>query len=207
VGVNNGVLQIVGTGQGDHITVNGQGAGRLKVDADFLTDSFRTFSADEVDRIVAYLFEGDDHLTISASVTVPAIVHGGSDNDRLNGGGGPTVLLGDSGEDTLIGADARSILIGGSGADRLIGGAEGDVLIGGSSNVDDSDAALWEALEAWDSLDHYDLRSLAVDSLLDALDDEESDRMTGGAGRDLWFDGVSDSLLDVRLANPQEDVL
>ncbi|MCH7726911.1 MAG: hypothetical protein IH991_10570, partial [Planctomycetes bacterium] len=66
VGVNGGVLQIVGTSEADHVTVNKQGNNKLKVHADFLpSGNFVTINLDDtpVDKIIAYLCEGDDHMT------------------------------------------------------------------------------------------------------------------------------------------------
>ena len=208
VGVNDGVLFIVGTAAADRVTVNQQGNGLLKVHADFLTEgNFRTFDAADVDQIIAYMFEGDDHMTIAGNVDLPAIVHGGDDNDHLNAGGGPAVLLGDAGNDMLTGGSVRNILIGGIGIDRLIGGNQGDVLIGGSTNIDESDAALLEVLDEWNSADPYAARVAVVDSLLDVLDDSDSDRMTGSSGRDLFYDGLGEDLTDVNSKHQLETVL
>ena len=114
VGINGGVLQIVGTNADDHVTVNRTGNGGIKVHADFLpSGNFRQFDAAPVTEIVAYLCDGDDRMTIAGHITLPAIVQGGGDNDHLVAGGGPTVLTGDAGNDVLIGGSARDILIGG----------------------------------------------------------------------------------------------
>ncbi len=64
-------------------------------------------------KFVAYLCEGDDHLNIAGNVDIPAIVHGGGD-DQFHGGRGPVVLLADDGNDTLIGGSSRDVLIGGT---------------------------------------------------------------------------------------------
>ena len=208
VGLNDGILYVVGTAMDDQVTINKQGNDLLKIHADFLPGSnFRTFNMTEVEKIIAYLFEGDDHLTIAGNVGIPAIVHGGADNDHLSAGGGPTVLLGDAGSDTLIGGSARNILIGGFQSDRLIGGNRGDILIGGSTSIDETDAALLEVLDDWNSADPYTIRVVAVTSLFNVSDDNEKDRLSGSAGRDLWFDGFGDNLSDVKLRYELETVL
>ena len=43
-----------------------------------------------------------------------------------------------------------------------------------------------------------------VDALMSVLDDEEVDKLTGSAGRDLFYEGIGDDLTDVK---NNEDVL
>jgi Ca2+-binding RTX toxin-like protein len=196
-----GILQVVGTSGDDHVTINQQGNGILKVHADFLqSGNFEKFDLADVDKIIAYLCEGDDHFTIAGNVDIPAIVHGDGGDDHLNGGGGPTVLLGDDGDDMLVGGSGRDILIGGLGADRLVGGKSDDVLIGGTTNADDDDDALMAVLAAWTSNDSYDDRVQAIGALLTVVDDEEEDKLTGSSGLDLFYAGLGDILTDLKNA-------
>ena len=195
--IEQGVLQIVGTNGDDHVTVNQQGNGRIKVHADFLQDSnFETFDVADVDEILAYLFAGDDIFTIAGNVDRPAVVHGGDGNDRLNGGGGDAVLLGEDGDDLLTGGTASDLLLGGFGSDRLVGGSRDDVLIGGSTAAED--AALFALLAVWNSDGSYDDRAGAVDALLTVTEDGRQDRLTGSSGRDLFYEGVGDLLSDIK---------
>ena len=204
VGLNNGVLYIIGSSQDDIVSANQTGKGLLKVHASFIPEAFRSFDAAAIDKIISYLCDGDDHLTISNKVTTPAIVHGGDGNDHLNAGGGPTVLLGDNGDDTLVGQGGRNVLIGGLGSDKLIGGKRGDVLIGGSTTSDEDDDALMAVAMAWNSGDDYAIRALAVFSLLAEFDDGDEDILTGSSSRDLFYDGAGDKLTDVK---PDEIVI
>lgn len=206
VGINNGVLYIVGTNDsdGDHVSVNGVGQSKIRVHADFIPEPHRTFDLALVDQIIAYLCDGDDHMTISNAIRTPAIVHGGAGNDHLGGGGGPTVLLGHSGDDNLVGGKGRSVLIGGGGRDRLRGASNDDVLIGGSTDIDADDGALLGVLTAWDANDSYESRVAAVDALWTVVDDGDEDKLTGSSGRDLFYDGVGDWMTDLK---PTESVL
>jgi hypothetical protein len=78
-----GTLYIIGTPGRDQVSVNKQGNGLLKVHADFLpSGNFRTFNLSAVNKIIAYLCDGDDQLTIAGNITIPAIVHGGGGNDH-----------------------------------------------------------------------------------------------------------------------------
>jgi Ca2+-binding RTX toxin-like protein len=200
VGLNNGILYIVGTNDsdGDHVSVNAVGKKSVKVHADFIPEPFRTFDLAQVDQIIAYLCDGDDHMTIGSSLETPAIVHGGRDNDHIVAGGGPAVLLGHSGDDMLVGGKQRNVIIGGTGRDRLVGGNSDDVLIGGSTDIDADDTALMAALLAWNTNDSYENRVLAIDALLTVIDDSDQDKLTGSAGRDLFYDGAGDILNDLK---------
>jgi Ca2+-binding RTX toxin-like protein len=204
VGVNFSTLYIVGTNDadGDHVSVNKVGKDEIRVHADFIPQPFRTFDLGVVDQIIAYLCDGDDHLTIAKSVLTPAIIHSGAGNDHVVAGGGPTVLLGDAGNDMLVGGKGRTILVGGTGLDRLVGGSADDILIGGSTDADD--VALATLLGAWNNNDSYANRVLAVDALLTVMDDLEEDKLTGSAGTDLFYDGLGDVLTDLK---PGETVL
>ena len=198
VGLNNGTLFIIGGQAGDDASVNQTGNGKLKVHVNFIRDKSRDFDAAIVSRIIAYLGRGDDHLSVSNNVRIPLVVHGGAGNDHLGSGGGPSVLLGDEGNDHLGGQGGRSILIGGSGEDSLVAGAGGDVLIGGSTATDQNDHALFSAVAAWNALSSYAARVAAIDALLVVWDDGDKDRITGGAGLDLYYHGEDDILAAVK---------
>ena len=199
VGLNNGVLYIIGSAKDDHVSVNQTGKGLIKVHADFTPESFRTFDGADVDKIISYLCNGDDHLTISKKVTKPATVHGGAGNDHLHGGGGATVLLGNEGDDMLVGQGGGNILIGGTGQDRLIGGKGEDVMIGGSTLSDDDDDALLAAAMAWNDLaETYANRVAALTAALTAVDDGEVDKLTGSSGQDLFYLGLDDVITGLK---------
>lgn len=75
---------------------------------------------------------GDDSVSLSHDVPVPATLRGGPGNDKLVGGAVADKLIGGSGDDTLIGRAGNDWLYGGSGDDRLVGGSGNDLLRGGS---------------------------------------------------------------------------
>ena len=206
--VHDGVLQIVGSDEADHVTVNQQGNGLLKVHADFFPEAnFRRFTASDVTLIRMWLCSGDDHATVAGSVDTPAIIEGRQGNDHLNAGGGPTVLLGGPGDDMLIGGTARDLIIGGLGADRLIGGPEEDILIGGTTDYDSdpvagtlaNDAALLQILALWNGDGDFAMRQGILAAWLNELtvqDDREEDKFTGSSGEDWFFQGVDDVVTD-----------
>lgn len=204
VGLNNGILYVIGSAADDKALIyqtgddddeEGNGRGIIKVHASFIDEPFREFDADEVESIISYLCEGDDHLAIAGNVKTPAIIHGDAGNDLLLGGGGPAVLLGGAGNDILIGQSGRDILIGGTGGDLLVGGPGDDVLIGGSTTFDhDQDGALSSARGLWnDPVASYVARAAAVDAFLTVVDDGHADKLIGSSGRDLFYAGSGDA--------------
>jgi Ca2+-binding RTX toxin-like protein len=74
---------------------------------------------------------GDDQIRVSASVSIPVTLHGGTGNDILVGGSGPDSLSGGAGNDKLVGRGGNDALFGGPGEDRLFGGPGDDILRGG----------------------------------------------------------------------------
>ena len=195
-GINNGVLQIVGSDAANNVTVNKQGNGWFKVHADFFPEAnFRRFDASQISYIQMWLCNGDDQATIAGNIDTPATVYGGGGNDHINGGGG------------------RSILIGGPGADRLVGGSGDDILIAGTTAYDRNDAALLALLQEWNSGDDYPTRvtKLRTGILLadgtvvklakgtTVLDDEDKDQLTGSSGLDwFFFDTGLDKATDMK---------
>ena len=202
---DDGVLQIVGSDEGDHVAVNLQGNGLLKVHTDFFPEgNFRTFNVSEVTLIRMWLCSGDDLATVAGNIDLPAIIEGRFGNDHLNAGGGPTVLLGGPGDDMLVSGSGRDVLIGGLGADRLVGGPDEDILIGGTTDHDANDAALLEILGLWNSDDDFATRQASLAGLLNVTtvqDDDEEDVLTGTSGEDWFFEFPGDVVTDGNSSN------
>src|SRR5262249_32259384 len=115
-------LFVFGTDGDDHVTINQEGNGLLKVHASFFPDgNFKTFNTADVSQIVVALNGGNDDVTVAGSVAIPAVLDGGTGDDRLNAGAGPSLLLGGDGNDVLIGGGGRNLMVGGRGADRFVG--------------------------------------------------------------------------------------
>ncbi len=75
---------------------------------------------------------GNDTVTLSRDVPVPATLRGGAGDDRLVGGAVADKLIGGVGNDTLVGRAGDDWLYGGAGNDKLVGGTGNDLLRGGS---------------------------------------------------------------------------
>jgi len=181
------------------------------VHASFIDDAGgRRFNLGDIDRIVNFMCEGDDHVNMAGNLELPTITDAGAGDDHINGGGGSDIILGRDGNDHLNGGGGNDLLIGGSGFDRLVGGKDDDLLFGGIFSAEqDSDGNPLEsfledeeALLAIQQIWSDNTRSTAarandiagIDSFFDSLfDDHTADRLTGSSGADLFllFDGDS----------------
>ncbi|GAA5508449.1 PKD domain-containing protein [Novipirellula caenicola] len=206
VGLQNGVLQIIGTSEDDHVSLNQTGNGTLKVHADFIPEDAlgetRNFVLANVDRIFMLLCDGDDHATVSGRITLDTIIDGGDGDDHLNGGDGSNVILGRDGDDHINGGSGRDILIGGLGEDRIIGNPERDLISGGvlqnsatatTDSIADEDDILvmQERLKEATDIEFDEYRDGTDDVFaglgLEIVDDAgEADSLTGSSADD-WF--------------------
>jgi VCBS repeat-containing protein len=95
-----------------------------------LLDEFRI--EEELDEIVVYGQDGDDHIQIDSAITQSVEVFAGPGDDTISAGGGPSILHGEEGSDTLIGGVSTNELDGGDGDDVLQDGGGVNHLSGGS---------------------------------------------------------------------------
>ncbi len=218
VGVVNGTLYIIGTPGRDHVNLKfNEKKNELKVDvklnqtggSDCGSDGGsdgggdrirRTLAISAVDRIVAFLCEGDDHFNGGSDggsdcgsdggpdAAISLLVFGGGGNDHIKGGRGNDVLIGGAGKDDLDGGSGADILIGGSGKDKLKGGRGNDLIIGGSTANEENFAALDQALAAWSSDD----LTMALNFIGAITDDNEKDDLFGEQGNDFLHHGNGD---------------
>lgn len=165
---------------------------------------------------------GNDIITISPNITLPARLEGGDGNDRLtalghhhllDGGDGNdylfgyryNIFLGGAGDDRII-AGANNLLIGGTGRDRIIGNMS-NLLISGRTAHDQDYPSLWNILDEWlrrDILYPQKIEHLthgggnngsAVFNNTTLFDDGDVDVMAGGAGLDWFISSANDRIL------------
>jgi Ca2+-binding RTX toxin-like protein len=78
--------------------------------------------------------DGNDSVSVSPKVLVPATLRGGPGDDNLLGGSGADKLVGGVGDDRLTGRGGNDSLFGGPGEDFLSGSGGDDLLQGGSGD-------------------------------------------------------------------------
>lgn len=163
----------------------------------------RAFDTADVQRVAITGADGNDVLSATELLTVPASVvgglgvdkiAGGADDDTLegsggpdfidagdgddlvNGGGGNDGIRGQGGDDTLHGADGDDELRGNAGADVYVGGPGDDVEI----DIDDPHVSLQDGvLRFADPLNDNDVVSIFPD---------------GAGGLTIFVDGQTDTL-------------
>jgi ELWxxDGT repeat protein len=167
-------------------------------------------------RLIAYGVDGSDNISVSNDIHLSAWLFGGySGNNLLKGGGGNDVLVGGVGNDTLIAGTGRDLLIGDGGNDLLVGKSGEDILIGGycafagaGGGVDET--AVDALMAEWTSGDNYALRvnylenggglngTYTLTPNVTVFDDGAVNVLNGGAGRDLFFAGLTDTVKGLR---------
>ncbi len=217
-GVHDGVLQIIGTADGNNVTINMQDEATYKVIADFLPEN-KTIPAAGITSIHGWFCAGNDVVNTAGDITISVRLEGGDGDDKLKGGGGHDVLLGGEGDDLLVGRDGRDLLVGGLGADRLIGNPDDDILIAGILTFADMDSAIDAVMAEWTSGRDYQTRLnnlsgigtgeranaefflIATGENATVIGDGSRDLLTGSQGCDWFFadlDGdVNDKITDL----------
>ena len=156
---------------------------------------------------------GDDRIygdNLKENVTVHGndYIDGGKGNDYLVGGGGDDWIVGGEGNDTLYGDDCQSgfelntvmagddYLSGGAGNDNLIGGYGNDTLDGGTGDDLIIGGGGCDIIYGGEGNDQIagDF-SLAVDTHIDATNDEYNDVIYAGSGDDLVLGQLGDDLI------------
>jgi hypothetical protein len=87
------------------------------------------FDLDQIASIVIDAHGGSDIVSVSAEISIDAIIHGGDGNDILLGGSGDDQIFGDGGHDLLFGGLGDDTLEGGEGKGRFWSGPDDDTLI------------------------------------------------------------------------------
>lgn len=158
--------------------------------------------------LLVYGYGGDDAMSLTGGLSVPALVFGGDGNDTLSAldAGGSTannVLAGGAGNDRISGGSGRDLLIGGLGADALGGAGGDDIVIGGTTAHDANVPALLAIMREWGRTDaDYNTRVKHLQGSLSGglngsyfltsttvRDDNTLDSLYGNGGVDWFFVG------------------
>jgi hypothetical protein len=220
VGLVDGTLFIVGTdgrdkvdfkykGHQDELTVDvklNQGSGDDDDDHDGDANSggpriTKTYTASSIERIVAFLCDGDDHYDghlggygdddddqSRTKISLRQIVFGGKGRDHLHGGDGDDALIGGPGRDDIQGRSGDDLLVGGDDKDKIHGDFGDDLLIGDQIGLDQTSVTAVDsvdaALQSWNDGDIDG----AIESLGRLLDDRDDDRLHDRKGSNEFIE-------------------
>jgi Ca2+-binding RTX toxin-like protein len=195
-------LLVEGTNQADTITIRPDHRWN-----DVIVNVNGVFSQSfgPISRIVVYGYSGDDTITVSRRLRMPAWLIGGFGNDRLQAGSSSSLLMGSEGNDTLLGDWDRDVLIGGTGEDVLKGSFSADLLVGGQTTFDDQPAELARVFASWTRNSSWRpawcrwhrSQSRDIVTNTDVIDDGDKDTLDGGPDRDLILGANGTPLDDV----------
>ncbi len=138
VGVNGGVLQVIGSDADDKITIRPKSGEpntltiRVKRHGSKTTE--QEIGANLVNSIHVLGGGGNDIITIGHDFTLAALIDAGDGDDLVFGGSGPDVIYGGAGDDKLFGRHGHDQIFGEQGNDWIWGNQGSDLLVGGDGN-------------------------------------------------------------------------
>ena len=134
VRLENGVLIIEGdqsTGNpDDRIRVRSIGGSTLQVkvkSGDSPVETY-TFVADDVNRIQIDAGDGDDHINVGRSITLPVYVDGGAGDDTIKTGAGDDNIVDLLGNNVIESRGGSDVVNTGDGHDRVDSGSGDDLV-------------------------------------------------------------------------------
>ena len=119
-------LLIQGTAGDDVISVGLQGSDYVVT----LNGTPTNYLVADVQSLTIYSLDGNDTITLDASV-MAATIDGGYGDDNITGGGGADFIRGDGDDDTIIGGGGNDTIMGNTGNDDINGSAGDDVVMAG----------------------------------------------------------------------------
>ncbi|MHC4716369.1 MAG: calcium-binding protein, partial [Planctomycetota bacterium] len=144
-----------------------------------------------VARIIADGGAGSDVITVDDDVELPAELRGGTEDDVITAGDGPSILHGDDGEDRLTGGDADDEIYGGENDDIIYSGF-GDDVVDGGGGADEIDGGGGDDELTGGSGDDYILGGPGYDTIRGG---EDNDHLYGEEDADLIYGEDGDDVL------------
>ena len=141
-----GVLTVDGTDVADALRVDARGSDLVVS----IGRDRQSFALADVQQIVINALDGNDRVSISPRVSLPATVDAGAGDDQVSGGGGNDSIIGGAGADQLFGGAGDDNLDGGDDDDKLAGGDGTDTVLGGAGNDTMVDASGADSLDGGD---------------------------------------------------------
>ena len=131
ISLANGVLTILGSAKSTKITV-GYNSSTKSVTAQIDAGTVKSFIKTSVASITIIGGANGEYISVTNTLTIPALIRGMGGNDTIFGGGGNDSITGDAGNDALAGRDGNDGFLGGAGNDTIDGGPGKDLADGGA---------------------------------------------------------------------------
>jgi PKD repeat protein len=203
-----GILYVTGTNLDDVIRVKALNAAGTRVQVT-VNDSVAATGAPNT--VVVFAGDGWDTVATDGPVRTRLVFMGGPGLDTLNAASavGPVVLVGADGNDFMYGGSGRDVLVGGSIGDVMSGNGNDDLLLGESLSFEADPIAVRKLSLEWAragvsyearrdhllGLSRGGLNGTSVLTAATVSADGNRDVMTGGDGRDWFFDPPADGNL------------
>ena len=137
VGLNDGVLQVVGTNKRDAVTITPFGGGsgiRVKIASAGRHTQAYHFASSAVQSILVILCDGHDSVTIADPISQPATIKAGNDNDVIRTGRGADQIDAGPGNDRIWSHGGADSIDAGVGNDQIWSHNGNDTVVGGGGN-------------------------------------------------------------------------
>lgn len=205
VGVNGGVLQIVGSDANEKITVKAKSGDPATLNVRVKTHGSgnvtHELDASGIDSIHVLGGGGNDMIAIGHGITLPTLLQGGDGNDLIFGGSGDDVIRGGNGNDKMFGRRGVDKMYGEDGDDWIWGNHDGDLIDGGAGN--DKLFGQLGSDQIYGGVGDDKLFGGNGDDHLDGGDGNDvlwggagNDTLEGGDGEDILLGGLGDDVLD-----------
>jgi Ca2+-binding RTX toxin-like protein/outer membrane protein OmpA-like peptidoglycan-associated protein len=124
---------------GEHIKIEGDGPGKVKVSSDNIDeDAKQPQTYNVTGKIIISAGEGDDVVEfVNVDPGITFDIDAGAGDDKITGSGGGGIIHGGLGNDTLTGSDRADLIFGDEGDDVIDGRKGDDILLGDKGEVSD----------------------------------------------------------------------
>lgn len=204
-----GRLTVNGTNSDNVITVSQFATSGQSEKLEVLVDGVRhRFEASGITTLIVNGKSGNDTLSFSDNVRIPATLSGGDGND---------IMVGGANHDVLVGGGGNDILTGGPGGDALFGGTGDDAYIFGAAAAAEADSVSESMNAGSDSLSFSTMTiNIVLNTGTTSIQTVHTNRtlklnggtvienVVGGSGHDIL---MGNSLANTLTGNSGDDVL
>jgi PKD repeat protein len=98
----------------------------------YVSQTYKTFPTAQVKKMLLNGGSGGNYIYIDPHITIPSVIHAGSGNDIVRGGGGDNTIYGGTGNDYLHAEGTNNVIYAESGNNTLVGDKSHNTLYAGT---------------------------------------------------------------------------